>query len=195
MNDLLAAMLSWATTLSGHPAPDVSAQTVSVSPAAVVQRAPGGREGNSHRAERTIAHEVDFGVTARACPANVAAREDRDHVEAHARMPRQRRRARAARAAARAIRRCLRASTDSAAEPNARARAQPHLDEDQRRRGRARRDRAPRAEGVRCARRCGSRAASRWRAASASPYAPRARVWRARGPRRTIGHGGASSAG
>jgi hypothetical protein len=76
MNDLLAAMLSWATTLSGHPAPDVSAQTVSVSPAAVVQRAPGGREGNSHRAERTIAHEVDFGVTARACPANVAAREE-----------------------------------------------------------------------------------------------------------------------
>lgn len=43
MNELYAVLLSWATTLSGYPAPDVPAEVVPVSHEVLVQRACGGR--------------------------------------------------------------------------------------------------------------------------------------------------------
>lgn len=44
MNDLYAVLLSWATTLSGYPMPDVGADIVPVSHQVLVERACGGRE-------------------------------------------------------------------------------------------------------------------------------------------------------
>jgi hypothetical protein len=44
MNELYAVLLSWATTLSGYPAPDVPAEIVAVSHEVLVERACGGRE-------------------------------------------------------------------------------------------------------------------------------------------------------
>jgi hypothetical protein len=44
MDELYAVLLSWATTLSGYPAPDVPAEIVAVSHEVLVERACGGRE-------------------------------------------------------------------------------------------------------------------------------------------------------